>query len=694
MRPLNKPQHTIRDCIVRAENFCFPLVSRITLPAAYCVLAVCAGCSGGTSGSSELMDVYTDSIEAGNLGYVEEEAGRRMSLASDSADYYVNCHYGTVARFLRGESIDLPADVRRIFTYASTHAEDPRLARLAGVSAGTLGAYYVKYNLQTDSAIHYIKISEKYLSTLGGRELFVSLGNLADAYFMSGEYDLSSDTYHRAISFADSIEADSKCYLALYGGLASCYTAIYDFEESAIWWKRLGELEPLMDVVDKFNYLNNLGNDFYLQKKYGEALDIFTELDSMLRGCDGMDFERHFCSANLCDVYLRLGIHDSVEVRIKDNLRYFSEELPSNYAYNHVVTQQMRLWLLKGDYAGIERLVRDNPIDDYMRREQLLWRYELLRDYYSQSGDWKKAFSYSEKHDSLDNIIRGERIRLDASERELKYRRDSEVRELRANLESGEVRHDRMLLMLTLGVVVIIALVVIIVLLRKVSRQREDRMMRKIMDLRLKSIRNRISPHFIYNILGREMQMRSQGKGSNLDAIVGLLRQQQVLVGELVAPLDEELGFIDNFVSVESMGIEPGVTYTLDVSPNIDVAGIMIPSMTLIIFVENAFKHGFSRLGSDEMRILNIRVRKDRYEGVDGVMIVVENNSSERTPATTEGTRQGLAIISSTLQILNGHKRNPIKFTLREWTDNLQHCGCCSLLFIPDNFNFTIQYGR
>ena len=80
----------------------------------------------------------------------------------------------------------------------------------------------------------------------------------------------------------------------------------------------------------------------------------------------------------------------------------------------------------------------------------------------------------------------------------------------------------------------------------------------------------------------------------------------------LTDSLSDELDFIDNFVALKSDSQTGPVEYVKKIDPEINPDDVTLPSMSLQIFVENAFKHGFASLPPDARRILEIRVRRDR----------------------------------------------------------------------------------
>ena len=152
---------------------------------------------------------------------------------------------------------------------------------------------------------------------------------------------MSAMTCRQAIALADSIQADTASYIPLYSGLAATYTTLRDFEQSRIWWEKCGRLWPLMTVYDRFNYLNSLGNDYFYQKDYPQALETFLRLDTFLLDYPDMEWERHFCQANLSDIYLKLHQPEQALPFIAENLPFFGASGHNEMLMSHLRTHQM-----------------------------------------------------------------------------------------------------------------------------------------------------------------------------------------------------------------------------------------------------------------------------------------------------------------------------------------------------------------
>lgn len=279
--------------------------------------------------------------------------------------------------------------------------------------------------------------------------------------------------------------------------------------------------------------------------------------------------------------------------------------------------------------------------------EQEREKHEYPSEYYAGTGQWDKAYQA-----------------------------------LKMDIEKRRHRDTLSLIMAVSCLVVTALLVVLIVMMRRMAVRREERIMQRFVDLRFKSLRARITPHFIYNALNHEIAACMAGAPSTLDRLVRLLHHQQFMADELWVPLESDISFVSDYVSIEKEAMDAPLDFTVEIDDSIDPETRRVPSMIIQILVENAFKHGFSTLPPDCVRILRISIT----ERDDEMVIEVCNNAGDREPRLCETSCQGLKIIDGTLQFLNGKRRKTITFDTGEWTDNPQRRGFRAVLKIPDNF--------
>ncbi len=117
---------------------------------------------------------------------------------------------------------------------------------------------------------------------------------------------------------------------------------------------------------------------------------------------------------------------------------------------------------------------------------------------------------------------------------------------------------------------------------------------RLLVEARLASLTSQINPHFLFNTLNSVASLiRSDGDTARLlifklsTILRRLLRKQEAL-----APLRDELAFVDDYLSIEVVRFGDKLKIVKEVAAN--TTNALIPSMLLQLIVENSIKHGIS----------------------------------------------------------------------------------------------------
>lgn len=204
----------------------------------------------------------------------------------------------------------------------------------------------------------------------------------------------------------------------------------------------------------------------------------------------------------------------------------------------------------------------------------------------------------------------------------------------------------------------------------------------------MENLRSRISPHFTFNVLGREI---NQLKGSeevknNLMELVKYLRRSLELTEKLAVSLQDELDFVRSYIELERGRVGDDFTATVTLDEGLDAARITIPSMIVQIPVENAIKHGLA--GKDGDKELTVRVSR---EG-NGIRITVCDNGRGYLPqvsSATRGTGTGLKVLYQTIQLLNTkNKSDKIRFDITNRNDG--QTGTLVSVYVPFHFSYDL----
>lgn len=328
-------------------------------------------------------------------------------------------------------------------------------------------------------------------------------------------------------------------------------------------------------------------------------------------------------------------------------------------AISYIHSLQMRAAMKEGRHDKALALARAHPLSDTLRLEQLLARLQVLEELYAATGDYPRAYEMNIRYERLTDSLRSENLRQQISALNAMYQRDKRILNLQADNTRQQARIYRLLTLVAIALVVIAALVLIFSLRRQRMQRRERKMMEKIVTLRQENLRNRITPHFIYNALNHELNNSDGGSPSHLDALVHLIRRQQFIASEMLIPFSEELSFVTDYITIIGDSGRRPLKYTYEIAPDIP-ADFLFPSMALQILVENALKHGFPTLPRDEERVLAITVS----HGKEGRIVVTVFNNRGDGCVTQHGDGTGLRVLVETIRMINERNKGKTEFRL------------------------------
>lgn len=283
-----------------------------------------------------------------------------------------------------------------------------------------------------------------------------------------------------------------------------------------------------------------------------------------------------------------------------------------------------------------------------------------------------------------------------AAEIELKYTQDSTLMKKEISIREKEnqvLQLHQLMYGIVGGCFLLIAVVSAVILYRKRQRDREQwRMQNAMTSLRLENVRNRISPHFIFNVLNREMNLHKGDKESqNLIGLTKLIRRNLELTDCLAVSLADELDFVDTYVKLERQSLGSEFEYRLDLAEQLDLQEMKVPSMLLQIPVENAIKHGL-RL-KEGKRLLLIQIHKLENNQVE--IVICDNGGGYRKTSVSYGTGTGMKVITQTIQLLNMYNSRPILMKINNvLIGEEKEMGCEVRFVVPLDYSYQLKKNR
>jgi len=133
-------------------------------------------------------------------------------------------------------------------------------------------------------------------------------------------------------------------------------------------------------------------------------------------------------------------------------------------------------------------------------------------------------------------------------------------------------------------------------------RQKEAESKQLAAELQNSVLRLQMNPHFIFNsmnsissyILQKDIDTANQ----YLSRFAKLMRLILDLASKPLIPIADEIELLEQYMAAEAMRFENKFTWQVELDESLDPEEIMLPTMILQPFVENAIWHGFSRKAS------------------------------------------------------------------------------------------------
>lgn len=642
---------------------------------------------------------FIDSLEVraqdslfSNLPYSRSLLRNALHQTQDSMTYYrLMALYGKTF-FVSSDFDSILYYNRPVKEYDKRATACPRWNDVLSDVYNIEGNVWMQLN-QPDSAVAYYEKSYAYRLKGDKAHLLSDICmNLADAHLHRGELAHTASYYYRkALFICDSLHLSEHAKFPVYCGLGQTYMDLRDFDLSNHYYELAGQFFDEMTVSEKWVYLNNRGNHYYYKKDYQEALVYMRQAADMIANYPQMVFESNLSKVNLGDLYLLTNRLDSAENNLNEGYRYFSE-IKNNSAMHYIETLMIELSLKKGNIARAREMIARTASTGHVDANMLTIRNQYLQHYYEKAGDYRNAYKYLKRDYQLNDSIRSERIRTRVAELDMRYRQDTIVlrKEMQIQRQAGEVRVLRLSMYIWVLVCLLLAAgtVVIIWYMRKKREFLRERFFQQINRVRMENLRSRISPHFTFNVLGREINQfnGSEEVKNNLMELVKYLRRSLELTEKLSVSLQDELDFVQSYISLESGRIGEGFTASVIVEEGLDAKRIMIPSMIVQIPVENAIKHGLA--GKDGEKELSVRVSREGK----GIRILVCDNGRGYLPqvvSSTKGTGTGLKVLYQTVQLLNTKNKNEkMRFDITNRNDG--QTGTQVSVYIPFHFSYEL----
>lgn len=197
------------------------------------------------------------------------------------------------------------------------------------------------------------------------------------------------------------------------------------------------------------------------------------------------------------------------------------------------------------------------------------------------------------------------------------------------------------------------------------DEQQMEELKRQNLQAEMDYLRYQINPHFFMNTLNNIHALIDIDTEYAKSAVIELSKMMRYVLyesGSETISLKKDIQFIENYIELMRIRYDSSIDICLDYPATISNK-VAIPPLLLIVFVENAFKHGVSY---NHASFIHIRIG---YRD-DAVTAVISNSRHEKSrPGTTgiglENVKKRLALIYQDNYTLSIDDSDPAVYTVK-----------------------------
>lgn len=618
--------------------------------------------------TDSILAIYQDSMAEAPQKVLDVFSRKRLHM-QDSLCFYLLLSYESKCYYYLNRMEDAFRTNKEVIRYCMDHASFDRSRALLAEAFNNQGVYWQELG-ERDSAIRVLKSSVDILQTTRNRSILTSVYiNLADCHLQKGDYPHCGFYYRKALSVADSLGFGYRDHFAIYSGLAKLYLELGNFPEANEYFVKAEQIGNSCTPYERYFFSNTRGNYYYNTKEYEKALDWFRKADRITDAFP-QPLYKAIVRGNLGEIFILIRQPDSARFYLDDARRLFGKayEQPSFRYYMDGLYASLAL--LENDLSQAERLLSSahdlnqvNPLYTYYNNRR-------MEELYYKKKDYRKAYEFKDKADMLNDSLRNVKVRNSLAEIDFRYRQDTTL--LKMDIQLINAR-DEMSRWKTIAYYCVLLLLLSLsaslcwILYRRRKHEKQYWIQMATMNrLRMAVVRNRISPHFIFNALNIILPTFRQYDGLDkpIRLLIKVLRGNLFFSEQIAVSLKDEIQLVKEYLQLRLLGNPDRIRIIWELPPEIPDAW-KIPSMSVQIPVENAVKYAFDP--ENEEACIHIRI----IEKQGSLFIAIEDNgvglaADMQNRQEKQGTGYGLKILRQTIDILNSRNKNKMNFIIQD----------------------------
>lgn len=607
--------------------------------------------------------------------------------------------------YLKGADPECQALIDSVNGFCRQHPDQETTFKIQSYADNLQGVLLQAVGKREPARTYYIKAYRELMKLDHHNDAIDICINIADASRQLGKLADASSWYRRANFLADSLNLH-EAQNSILAGLGQVYNDLRNYQLAHFYFRKAERLYPPRNPKDAHFFYNSWGNVYSSQEKPAEALKCFLKAQKATRQM-GQPFMTAVVDANLGQTYLELNRLDSAQKYLANTTKFFFVQPNMQNDLQFYIDGLNAALALKQNHLDKASAILSKPYDLSKMSPNYLYLYHKgWADLYERKGQFAKALQYQKLMKQYDDSLRNATMVSNVQENELRFKQDTAIvrRDLTLQSTQAEAKSSRLILLLVIGLLVVGVLALVVFYryksLRHKHQHREE--MNRMMALKMENVRNRFSPHFVFNVLN--IFISNLPKGVNvkpLRLLIQVLRANLLTCDQVAVSLEDELQMVMSYSSLRHETNPWLPMPRFDIAKEVDMT-LMLPSMILQIPVENALKHAFVGMEeSGEKPQLDVKIwvedgmlRIDVIDnGCGGVGAVAGMGTRKTNAAASTGT--GLRILNSTIEMLNAGNARKMYFKMQsragaadDGSDRQK--GTCVSIGVPCEYDYSV----
>ena len=601
--------------------------------------------------------------------------------------------------YLKGADPECQALIDSVNGFCRQHPDLETTFKIQSYADNLQGVLLQAVGKREPARTYYIKAYRELMKLDHHNDAIDICINIADASRQLGKLADASSWYRRANFLADSLNLH-EAQNSILAGLGQVYNDLRNYQLAHFYFRKAERQYPPRNPKDAHFFYNSWGNVYSSQEKPAEALKCFLKAQKAARQM-GQPFMTAVVDANLGQTYLELNRLDSAQKYLANTTKFFFVQPNMQNDLQFYIDGLNAALALKQNRLDKASAILSKPYDLSKMSPNYLYLYHKgWADLYERKGQFAKALQYQKLMKQYDDSLRNATMVSNVQENELRFKQDTAIvrRDLILQSTQAEARSSRLILLLVIGLLVVGVLALVVFYryksLRHKHQHREE--MNRMMALKMENVRNRFSPHFVFNVLN--IFISNLPKGVNvkpLRLLIQVLRANLLTCDQVAVSLEDELQMVMSYSSLrhETNPFLPMPRF--DIAKEVDMS-LMLPSMIIQIPVENALKHAFVGMEeSGEKPLLDVKVWiEDGMLRID----VIDNGCGgvgTRKTNAAASTGTGLRILNSTIEMLNAGNARKLYFKMQSRVGAAgggsdRQKGMCVSIGVPCEYDYSV----